>query len=262
MSRYSGFNKSRFGKFLSGKGFYGVLAACLIGAGAASWVIADRTINSITGTGENPTPSRQSSEERGGFPSSQAQAAEQKTPDVAISSKPASSSSSSGSSQEASSPLPEPSEQQVLVPELPEPSYIMPVSDTVFNPYSGDELIKDETLNKWHTHRGMDIRAEIGTEVRAAADGMVTAVADDPMWGRVVEITHKDGLVSRCCGLDPETTRVIEGDLVLAGDTIGLVGDTNLAETALEPHLHFEILEEGETVDPLEAMGLLKIQED
>ncbi|MCI5801408.1 MAG: M23 family metallopeptidase [Oscillospiraceae bacterium] len=261
MSRYSNFDKSRFGKFLAGKGFYGVLAACLIGAGAAAWVIADKTINSITGTGENPTPSRQSSEEPGGFPSSQAAPAEQKTPDIAISSAAPSSAASSPSSQEASSPQDVPSEQPVLVPELPTPSYIMPVSDTVFNPYSGDELVKDETLNKWHTHRGMDIRAELGTEVRAAADGTVTAVTDDTMWGRVVEISHADGLVSRYCGLDPAAA-VIEGDIVLVGDVIGTVGDTNLAETALEPHLHFEMLRDGEAVDPLETMGLLRVEED
>ncbi|MDD2955071.1 MAG: peptidoglycan DD-metalloendopeptidase family protein [Oscillospiraceae bacterium] len=259
MSRYSGFDKSRFGKFLAGKGFYGVLAACLVGAGAAAWVIADKTIHSITGAEENPTPSRQSSEEPGGLPSSRA--AEQKTPGIAVSPSSPSAAFVSPSSQEASSPPPEPFEQPALLPESPTPSYIMPVADTVFNPYSGSELVKDETLDKWHTHKGMDIRAALGTPVRAVADGTVTHVGDDAMWGRVVEITHEDGSLSRCCGLAAETS-VIEGDIVLAGDTVGLVGDTNLAEAALEPHLHFEFLQNGVPVDSLEAMGLLRIVED
>ena len=62
-------------------------------------------------------------------------------------------------------------------------------------------------------------------------------------------------------GLDPAAA-VMEGDIVLVGDVIGTVGDTNLAETALEPHLHFEMLRDGEAVDPLETMGLLRVEED
>ncbi len=125
---------------------------------------------------------------------------------------------------------------------------MLPVEDTVFNLFSGTELVKDETLDKWHTHNGIDIKAELGAPVRAVADGVVSAVKEDPMWGTVVEITHADDLVSRYCGLDEELS-VVEGQAVSIADEIGRVGDTNLAETALEPHLHFELFEDGVRVD-------------
>ena len=85
---------------------------------------------------------------------------------------------------------------------------MLPVEDTVFNLFSGTELVKDETLDKWHTHNGIDIKAELGAPVRAVADGVVSAVKEDPMWGTVVEITHADDLVSRYCGLDEELSVV------------------------------------------------------
>ena len=74
------------------------------------------------------------------------------------------------------------------------------------------------------------------------------------MWGTVVEITHEGDLISRYCGLDEELS-VVEGQAVSIADEIGRVGDTNLAETALGPHLHFELFEDGVRVDPLDRMG-------
>ena len=94
----------------------------------------------------------------------------------------------------------------------------------------------------------------MGSPVRAVADGVVSLVKDDPMWGTVVEITHGDDLISRYCGLDQELS-VVEGQTVSIADEIGRVGDTNLAETALQTHLHFELFEDGVRVDPLDRMG-------
>ena len=45
------------------------------------------------------------------------------------------------------------------------------------------------------------------------ADGVVSAVKEDPMWGTVVEITHEEDLISRYCGLDEELS-VVEGQAV------------------------------------------------
>ena len=148
----------------------------------------------------------------------------------------------------------EESAQDTIAPNYGVSSFLLPVENTVFHLFSGTELVKDETLNKWHTHNGIDIKAEWGTPVRAVADGVVSAVKDDPMWGTVVEITHADDLISRYCGLDEELL-VVEGQAVSIADEIGQVGDTNLAETALEPHLHFELFEDGVRVDPLARMG-------
>ncbi|MCI9405788.1 MAG: M23 family metallopeptidase [Oscillospiraceae bacterium] len=243
------FSETPVGKFLLGKGFYTALAVCVLGAGAAAWVIVDKTIDSFST--EPPavsTPALQN-------PVSQKEQKVQQ--EVSNISRPSSSSSSAAVSSSApavSSKASESSVQDTISPSLGVSSFLLPVEDTVFNLFSGTELVKDETLDKWHTHNGIDIKAEMGSPVRAVADGVVSLVKDDPMWGTVVEITHGDDLISRYCGLQQELS-VVEGQAVSIADEIGQVGDTNLAETALQTHLHFELFEDGVRVDPLDRMG-------
>lgn len=59
--------------------------------------------------------------------------------------------------------------------------------------FSVDELTYNETLGDWRTHDGIDIAAEVGTQVIAACSGVVTAVRDDDMMGTLVTIAHDDG---------------------------------------------------------------------
>lgn len=248
------FSESPVGKFLLGKGFYAALAVCVLGAGAAAWVIVDKTIDSFTSQPPAASGTALQNTASSTPVSQKEQQVEQKVSNV---SRPSSSSSSapvSSSAPEVSSVVSEESAQDTIAPNYGVSSFLLPVENTVFHLFSGTELVKDETLNKWHTHNGIDIKAEWGTPVRAVADGVVSAVKDDPMWGTVVEITHADDLISRYCGLDEELL-VVEGKAVSIADEIGQVGDTNLAETALEPHLHFELFEDGVRVDPLARMG-------
>ncbi len=98
-------------------------------------------------------------------------------------------------------------------------------------------------------HKGMDIAAATGTPVRAAGDGKVVAATPryngSEAWGNVVVIDHGHGLVTRYAQLDSYIVR--RGDSVKAGDTIGAVGATG---RATGPHLHFEVLADGEHIDP------------
>lgn len=255
------FSESAAGKFLLGKGFYVALAVCVLGAGAAAWVIVDKTIDSLTNEPQNPEtvlqqPSQSSREESLNL-------VDRAVSDISIpeqnSSRAQSSVSSSGSS---SSSKPDSSSsasskdftQQTISPDYTNPSYMLPIDSTVFGLFSGTELVKDATLDKWQTHNGIDIRGEVGQPVRAATDGVVSSVKTDPMWGVVVEIRHGEDLISRYCGLD-ENLPVQEGEPVSIADVIGYLGETNLAETALEPHLHFELFKDGKRVDPLSYMG-------
>ncbi|MFQ9847934.1 MAG: peptidoglycan DD-metalloendopeptidase family protein [[Clostridium] leptum] len=238
-------SESPVGKFL-GKGFYAALAVCVLGAGAAAWVIAQNHrffYQPAAGSLRyNPAKHRQ----RAGI--SKEQQVEQKVSNVSRpSSPPVSSSFGAGS--------------VFAVPKNPYgyhfsnygvSSFMLPVEDTVFNLFSGTELVKDETLDKWHTLNGIGIKAELG--FRPGSSRWRCFHERGPMWGTVVEITHADDLVSRYCGLDEELS-VVEGQAVSIADEIGRVGDTNLAETALEPHLHFELFEDGVRVDPLDRMG-------
>lgn len=127
-----------------------------------------------------------------------------------------------------------------------------PLADmsNIINPFSGSELVKNETTGSWQTHNGIDIAAEVGTEVCAVSAGQITAVNEDPLWGITVIIDHYNGFVTKYCSLAKDLN-VQKGDTVVSGDVIGVLGDTADIESSLPPHLHFEILHNGTYEDPL-----------
>ena len=102
-------------------------------------------------------------------------------------------------------------------------------------------------------HTGIDISAEQGVAVIAAADGTVSHVqtwdgsttTGDQSYGNMVQITHADERTTLYAHLSK--VLVSSGDSVSAGETIGYVGDTGNADGA---HLHFEVRQSGQTVDP------------
>lgn len=132
-----------------------------------------------------------------------------------------------------------------------------PLADmsNIITPFSGSELVKNETTGSWQTHNGVDIAAEVGTEVCAVSSGQVTAVNEDPLWGITVIIDHHNGFVTKYCSLAKDVS-VQKGDTVVSGDVIGVIGDTADIESALAPHLHFEIMHNGAFADPLSFIGL------
>ncbi|MCM1061503.1 MAG: M23 family metallopeptidase, partial [Eubacterium sp.] len=60
-----------------------------------------------------------------------------------------------------------------------------PLSDmsNIINPFSGSELVKNETTGSWQTHNGTDFAAEVGTEVFSISSGEVTKIDTDQLWG-------------------------------------------------------------------------------
>lgn len=126
-------------------------------------------------------------------------------------------------------------------------TFILPAAGQVTAVYSGDELVYNETLADWRTHNGLDITAPAGTQVVAAMDGTVTRIEEDALWGTVVEV-ESAGRTLRYCGLAADV-KVGEGALVKQGDPLGNLGSIP-AESALEPHLHFEVEENGSLIDP------------
>jgi murein DD-endopeptidase MepM/ murein hydrolase activator NlpD len=87
--------------------------------------------------------------------------------------------------------------------------------------------------------------------VRAAADGVVADVLENAPrnMGITVIIEHSGGYKTVYSNLSGELTADI-GRVVEAGDVIGAVGNSAIAESAMQPHLHFEIHKNGEPVDP------------
>lgn len=127
---------------------------------------------------------------------------------------------------------------------------VMPVNGEIINPFSNGELVKSQTLNVWKTHDGVDIAADVGTQVKSMNRGEVTEVREDALWGYTVTIDHGDGIVGYYYNLSSAVT-VEEGDSVESGQIIGAVGDTAQIEAAEPSHLHFGLKRNGEWIDPI-----------
>ena len=128
-----------------------------------------------------------------------------------------------------------------------------PVAGQMVAEYAVDCLSYNETTRDWRTHCGVDIAAEEGADVCAAAAGTVYSVYDDEKLGRTVVITHDDGYTTQYASLAAEVS-VIPGDAVALGQPIGTVGTTALLESALEPHVHFSVTCNGDPMDPAEFL--------
>lgn len=94
-------------------------------------------------------------------------------------------------------------------------------------------------------HKGLDIVAPVGTPIVAAARGRVRFVGQHIEYGRMVEIDHGYGVVTRYA--HASRTLVRRGQLVGRGDTIANVGMSGLAAG---PHLHYEVLVHGVPANP------------
>jgi len=95
-------------------------------------------------------------------------------------------------------------------------------------------------------HSGIDIPADRGESITAAAEGTVTEAGFDAQRGNYVVLDHGEGLTtsySHCQEVQAE-----EGDAVEAGEPIALIGATGMATG---PHLHFEVRQDGATQNPV-----------
>lgn len=110
---------------------------------------------------------------------------------------------------------------------------------------SGFGLRQDPFTGQSAFHSGIDFPAPTGTPILSAGRGTVTFVGWKGDYGRVVEITHASGLMSRY----PHLSRALveQGDEVEADIPIALVGSTG---RSTGPHLHFEIRDENSAIDP------------
>jgi murein DD-endopeptidase MepM/ murein hydrolase activator NlpD len=95
-------------------------------------------------------------------------------------------------------------------------------------------------------HPGLDIAVPTDSYVRAAGAGNVLALGDDPVYGRYVLIHHGDGYTTRYGHTSVQLVSVGQG--VRQNEVIALSGSSGRSTA---PHLHFEILLNGEAVDPL-----------
>lgn len=142
-------------------------------------------------------------------------------------------------------------ENEPAEPDEPEPAsdYIVPVTGEIIMEHSVDMPIYWKTLDQYMTHNGIDIASPLGTPVQACADGTVTKIEENDKMGVTVEINHGDNLISVYSNLASDG--LIElGEVVVQGTVIGKVGHSAMFEFENPDHLHFEMHQGDEPVDP------------
>ena len=127
--------------------------------------------------------------------------------------------------------------------------FIAPVVGEIITDYADESLIYSKTLDEWTTHFGIDIKADKTSSVVSAEDGIVKSIKNDPRYGLSVIISHEDGYETLYANL-LSADFVKEGDKVSKNQTIGTIGESASFEISEQPHLHFEILQNGENVNP------------
>ncbi|RWM99290.1 MAG: M23 family peptidase [Mesorhizobium sp.] len=107
---------------------------------------------------------------------------------------------------------------------------------------------KHPILGTVRIHKGVDWAAPVGTPIMAAFDGEITFQGDGGSYGNLVKITHANGRETRYAHMQKFAIASGVGTKVKAGDVIGYIGTTGLSTG---PHLHFELYQSGQAIDPL-----------
>lgn len=156
-------------------------------------------------------------------------------------------------------PAPPPAEDKPKKETPPAPeaqTFVSPVVGRVIKSHSDSVPVYSITLEDYRTHTGLDISTDEGAKVYAAAAGTVSRLYKDPLLGYTVELTHEDGVKTVYSNLDKSClTSLAVGQKLSSGAQVGVVGDSSISELCDEPHLHFEMLVNGKSVDPLEHLS-------
>jgi murein DD-endopeptidase MepM/ murein hydrolase activator NlpD len=229
-------HKKKF-SLLEGKGFYIALCCCVVAIGITAYIGMnsyspnEQVSDSLQVSEPSPTPVPTIAPSAATTPSSPAKTA-----------KPTQKPAAKSTNAEA---------KQTEAPKQDTPSFTPPLLGKVIASFSGDKLIYNEILGDWRTHDGVDLKAEVGAEVKAVADGTVEEVVSNAL-GNCITIDHKNGYKTIYANLDDNNVTV--GTEFKKGDVIAKVGETAICESNIESHLHFELIKDGKCIDPADVI--------
>ena len=226
-------DNKRTGRSFNGKGYYIALILCAAAIGISGYLYYQNTVQQEANLMLQEEPQEQQMLATMGTEALEA-----------IATQPPATQSTTPPSQSAT----QPTEKKVL-------KTAAPVDGQTMQSYAMDCLSYNETTRDWRVHNGVDIGAQEGTQVMAAAEGTVIAVYEDDTMGYTVEIRHEGGYTTRYASL-AENLSVKEGDTVKLGQVIGCVGDTALVESVIGPHVHFSVTYQDAPMDPGDFLNL------
>lgn len=236
--------------FVAGKGFYMILALCAAAIGVSGYVLfftggdgdfPEEPLQ-ISGTAQVPQVEPQAPEVTEPEPQPLPKPAD--NPAKAEKEKPQAAAASGKAEVKQAAPAAAPKAE----------TFISPVQNgQVLREFSGDQLVKDETMGDWRVHNGVDIACDDGGKVCAIGDGTVTDFFFDDLTGYCLTIDHGNGLTSTLRGLMKNAT-VKKGDQVKMGAVVGGAGGTMAVESKMAPHIHLEVARDGQLIDPLSIL--------
>lgn len=227
------YETSKFPKAVGSVGFYSIIAVCIVAIGAISWFAVSRYNKASQKGSPNPQISESTpSDTKNSVPDT-----ENKEPE----SPPAVAPNESAEAQTYEQSVP--FEESV--------TYSLPITagGKFLKDYSDTTLQYSATYGDMRLHKGLDIAAPLGSEIKAVSSGTVLEISDDALLGKCVTVEHAGSVTVKYCGFD--TLAVSDGESVLAGRVLGTLG-TVPSECADDSHIHIEIKKDGKPISPSE----------
>ncbi len=135
--------------------------------------------------------------------------------------------------------------------------FIVPIENaTGISEYS-EQMVFNSTLGRFTAHKAIDFYATLGTPVMAVYNGTVESIENTLLHGTTITIDHGNGLKTVYNSLE-DGDMVSVGQSVEKGQIIGAVSVTNRQEYKDGAHLHFEVIEGGEIIDPAKYLDLIE----
>ncbi len=131
-------------------------------------------------------------------------------------------------------------------------SFALPMEKAeVVRGYSMDALSYDETMEDWRVHGATDFGGKTGDAVTAISDGTVVKIGEDMLNGPYVIVNHAEDVQSKYTGIAGLCVK--EGDNVIGGQKLAVLGEPMPSEAKQGVHLHLEVTKDGIPLD-IEAM--------
>ena len=131
---------------------------------------------------------------------------------------------------------------------------IWPIDGNVLLNYSMDETVYFSTLDQYKYNPALVIAGNVGQEVKSAEDGKVTAIKTDNQTGVTVTVSLGDGYEAVYGQLGEVC--VTQGENITEGDVIGYLGEPTKYYSVEGCNLYFQLLKDGEPVNPLEYLDV------
>lgn len=129
--------------------------------------------------------------------------------------------------------------------------FILPVTGDILCHYT-DSLVYNEYLGDWRAHNGVDLKADVGSDVMVSASGVIESITSGYL-GTSVTVNHENGYKTVYANITP-VENLNQGDSIQEGSVIGQVAQ-DAKENTTEPHIHFEMMIDDRYVNPLDHVN-------